>query len=99
MKMSQHHYNTLKEAMIVVWKSILKDNPYLELDRANTRMIYWCAIDDIQYDDTHPRYKKGRRYYPHIPDFMNDYDYKDSHIDTAIFNIQKEILAEIKAGD
>lgn len=94
MKMSQYHYDTLKKAMKAVYDSIRLDNPDFDLDRANTRLLYWCAIDDIQYDDTHPRYKKGRRYYPHIAGFMNEYDYKDSHIDTAIFSIQKEFLAE-----
>lgn len=99
MKMSQKHYNLLKAAMSNVYQDILvkRGNFALTYDMAN--FIFWIAIDDLQYDNTHPRYKKGRRYYPHIPDFMNDYDYKDSHIDTAIFNIQKEILVENKASD
>jgi hypothetical protein len=69
-------------------------------DRYTEKRLIWdlwhAASHNILYDDAHPQFALGycTRVYPHVPNFdiYSDGVY-DSHIETALFKIWREIAA------
>lgn len=90
MKMSKEHFQMLRDGIIdyIIHKRLFEMNTFASSDMW---AIYNAVHDDLIYDDGHPRYKIRGRIIAHNNTFRNGFDYKDSHIETALNTIFEEI--------
>ncbi len=100
MKMNQLKYEEIKAGIAAIVDFHGKNHILERYTNRPTAHLMWALFDalwfDKQYRDDHPSYVKGRpRVIPHTNDtWLNDLyrsGLNDSHINTALFKISREL--------